>query len=190
MKRFENSYTSLICATDLVGDPQELASAVSQFDELLKGFTFTHRRLYPDESRQRINKTILIGISPLSTIRATDQLAKDLLRKFHPIAACYYLCSQVDFERQARIAHNDEQNRAAGNLSDVASVKATQFEACSDTNISMFLNSIGCLKQILKPPVPDDSFSSSYCPRCHCQYRSGFQICADCDNVKLSPLDS
>ncbi len=149
------------------------------------GFFIAHRRLFPKESRQRLRKTLLIGVSPLNTIRAANQLTKDLLTDFHPVAVCYALCSQADFERNARMAYCDEATEKCGSQPGALSAISRSFKSDGDCHIAKFLKSVDRLGQLLKPPTREDSLSNSYCPRCHCQYRAGFETCIDCNGIQL-----
>jgi hypothetical protein len=112
---------------------------------------------------------------PLSTIRSANHLTKDLMNGFHPLEVCYYLCPETIFEKTARIALYDE--RVAAGLAK-AGIPA----------VSDFLKSIDMLKRLSTPPVPEASGSHGYCPRCWRQYRSGFDACVDCNEVKLIPF--
>jgi hypothetical protein len=81
-------------------------------------------------------------------------------------------CPETIFEKTARIALYDERTTAGP-------AKAA---------VSDFLKSIGMLKRLSTPPVPEASGSHGYCPRCWHQYRSGFDVCVDCNEVKLIPF--
>ncbi|MBN2338204.1 MAG: hypothetical protein JXP48_06655 [Acidobacteria bacterium] len=151
-------------------------------------FPLAHRRLFPDEKSSRVKKTLLMSVSPLSAIRAADQLARDLLRGFHPIAVCSHLCSQDDFEYHARMASFDEVQKAEGRLPPPSPSRPKSRIRVEQYPITQFLDSLGCLERIRTPPIAEDGSSHSYCPRCHCQYRAGFQTCADCGGIGLLPL--
>lgn len=152
------------------------------------GFLIAHRRLFRDESRQRLKRTLLIGISPLGAIRSANQLSKDLLRNFHPVAACYELCPRDDFERNARMAYYDEVNSPNEHKLAATSLMPGAMKSLHNCHIAKFLMSIGYLEQLLKSPTPEDSLCINYCPRCHCQYRAEAKTCNDCESIPLTRI--
>jgi hypothetical protein len=112
-------------------------------------FFVAHRHLFQDKKAQRWKRTLLIGISPLSTIRAANQLSKDLVRDFHPIAACYYLCSRSDFEHHARMTYYDVTRAPLTNMVGVPLNVHPFFRSENNHRLAKFLKSIGYLARII-----------------------------------------
>jgi hypothetical protein len=126
-------------------------------------FVRTRRRLQPAD--RPLKPLVLAIASPIAAVRLPLTLATDLLRDAQPMAAVIALATDEDVLAFARRAW---------------------FDAPGDRKrIEKALKTRALFKALFAPPSPDDSTSTAYCPRCHQQYSSRAQACADCESVAL-----
>ena len=132
----------------------------------LVAFVRAHRRVHargvPWESM------LMVGLSPLSLIRARVVVLQRALHGLHPMAAAGLLCDDDEFVRVARLWWYDapERREAIARIARTRSLEA----------------------RITEPPVPGEPHLTKYCPRCQATYASFAEHCRDCPQVPLSGL--
>ena len=130
---------------------------------VIVAFVRTRRRLQP--GNRPLKPLVLAIVSPIAAIRLPATLALDLLRDAHPTAAAIALGNDADalaFARHAWFDAPDDRRR-----------------------IEKALKKRDLFRALLAAPEHADSSSTAYCPRCHQQYSSAAQSCADCESVSL-----
>jgi hypothetical protein len=135
---------------------------------VIVSFVRTRRRLQP--RNRPLKPLVLAMLSPIAAIRLAATLAIDCLRDAHPTAAAIALATDEDVLAVARRAWFDEPD--------------------DRKRIEKALKKRELFNALLRPPVDADGTSSAYCPRCHQQYCSGAELCADCASIGLLPLST
>ena len=130
----------------------------------------------------------MLLLFPPSTARYEELLSRDLL-SFHPIATAIVTLDRDSVRHLARrdlMRHGTNELGGAGRENLSYKIDAWYRDAF-EARLVEVLDEYGLhSKEILRPPAPEPG-ALTYCPRCHAQYRSGFEECADCDGVALVP---
>jgi len=149
-------------------------------------FRRAHKKLYPDQSSERLESLVKMILSPPVSIRAADILTKNLLAEYGPIVLASVLpgASEQQFVRSVIL---DLQHPLRHEISDEAALQTITWTANEQLNV--------CLDQIkagryLKPeellaPTQREENSIAYCPRCRCQFVVNANECPDCPGVAL-----
>lgn len=148
-----------------------------------------HRKLYPERRSDRVMNVIQMVLCPPVAIRACDLLSIDAMSRFHPVltaslllgddAAAFYGPAIRDLRYPLKCG------KSADKAADVASWYANaELEATAG-----FLKTErpAALEACFTPP-PWDGVSTSYCPRCLCQFTVGTGDCPDCPGVGVVPI--
>jgi hypothetical protein len=155
-------------------------------------FRAGHKKLYPDAADERFTHFLTILLSPATTLRAHDILARPLLEGFHLLAIAKVFCSSDRFTgfasqivRQLRHTARPQdrpENTAAREVESWA--RSLAVRSAED-----FLTQNGLNPEVLAgPPAPADPTCRSYCPRCLAQFTKEEGQCADCGGLALEPL--
>jgi len=149
-------------------------------------FHRAHKKLYPEESSERLESLVKMILCPPVSIRAADILTKNLLSEYSPIVLAGVLpgASDGQFVRGVIL---DLQHPLRHEVLDEAAVETVTWMANEQLNV--------CLDQIkagrhLKPeellaPSQREENSIAYCPRCRCQFVVSAGECPDCPGVEL-----
>jgi hypothetical protein len=149
-------------------------------------FHRAHKKLYPEESSERLESLVKMILCPPVSIRAADILTKNLLAEYSPLVLAGVLpgASEKQFVRAVIL---DLQHPLRHEVSDEAAVGTSTWMANEQLNV--------CLDQIkagryLEPeellaPAQREENSISYCPRCRCQFVVRAGECPDCPGVEL-----
>lgn len=156
-------------------------------------YYLAHKSLHPQDRYERRLHLAIMVLSPPAAIRANDVVARNSFDLFHPLAVAQVLCPEEAFVQSAQQLMLDMRFP-------VDSVRPTlDLEDAHSTEQwfrTKFLHSVERLVQragtnpddLIKPPLPDDTNSLSYCPRCHCQYTKTEGVCFDCGGMTLQPF--
>ncbi len=131
--------------------------------------------------------------SPISSMRSSDLLARELLGDLEPLAVAAALLPADRFGELARSALLDLEDRQA------ASTAAGEPSAAEDTawvavelrgRIERLLSRRGLsAEKLLAPPRPEDDRVRAWCPRCRGQYLRGERCpAAGCGGRELVPF--
>ncbi|MCB9558716.1 MAG: hypothetical protein H6707_21545 [Deltaproteobacteria bacterium] len=130
---------------------------------------------------------LLVGLSPISALRAHDLLARESISDRHPLTAALALgaSSQAIAEPARRFLVDAHLLRHA------ASETLRTWGATLAERISELVGRHGLdVERLLEPPERETESVIGYCPRCLSQYQSG-QWCSElaCNETYLLPLD-
>jgi hypothetical protein len=131
----------------------------------------------------------MLLLFPPSTARYAELLSRDLLWSLHPIATAL---ATLDRDSVRHLARQELMGWNTGRLEggERESPCQTVEEWYRETFEARLLTALeGCglhRQEILQPPSPEPG-ALTYCPRCHAQYRGGFEKCVDCDGLALLP---
>lgn len=145
-----------------------------------------HKFLYGDNSEGRIENLIKMILCPPVSIRATDQLTKNLFSGYSPVvlAGLLFGSTASEFVRayvldlQHPLAY-DAKDEISGEI--ISWAATTHLKLCID-----YLNrdALFTAQGLLAPPQPEGN-SLSYCPRCRSQFVVSSGPCPDCPGVVL-----
>lgn len=134
----------------------------------LGAYVAAHRRVLgfapPAES------WLVLALSPVSLIRAPHVVSIQVARFAHPAVAADVLCADEEFLRICRLWHFDAPD-----------LRRSLYELAAKR---------GLRQQLTAPPAITEPAVSLYCERCHATFMSGATVCADCEDVPLTPLPS
>lgn len=143
-------------------------------------FYRAHKKLYPQESSERLESIVKMTLCPPVAIRAADVLTKNLLADFSPIvlARVLHATGEAEFVRSVVL---DLKHPIKHELSDANAVEALTWTTKEQLSVS---------ERYVKPeellaPLQREENSRSYCPRCLCQFVVADDECSDCPGVKL-----
>lgn len=152
-------------------------------------YFINHKTIFPAESHERLSNVVKMILCPPVAIRSADFLTLKAMSRFHPLLLANILLGShnVKFTRAIisdlmhPIRHDLTDSRALSIVSwhsscELAACRKFFNEQCSKT-----------LEEFLAPPVWD-GISSSYCPRCSCQFTTCSGECPDCPGVELLPF--
>jgi hypothetical protein len=172
--------------------PYLLAGGVFFVLLVVRSFLQSYAALFPNGNGRRGEKAAMMVLNPLAAIRAHDELSRDVLAEFHPLAAAHVLCSADDYRQLARAMLVDLRHPlqpvfpdAQGPARDTGEwFRRAQLEA-----VSNFVESTGLDPAELLAPDPQlDATCRTYCPRCRCQFVLDEGCCLNCGGIALLPL--
>jgi hypothetical protein len=140
-----------------------------------------HRRIYDTTIGQGIYALLSILLTPVSAIHVLSKLTREMYAHFDPHALAAELLPLDPFRDLIR----KELYRICQTKGQDNSGKLTEFLTLKENSLHALLAEHGTgVQELLAPPKKQDEAASSYCPFCRVEYRSGFNICNDC-NVSL-----
>jgi hypothetical protein len=148
-----------------------------------------HRALCPAMSADRRQHAIILALTPLAAIRATDALFKQRLTRFQPLAIAAALCGRSAFREFARITLSDLEwprtvDRSTEHKDAAAAVewfRARLRAQCAALAAAAEID----VAELLSPPTPEDRNCKAYCPRCLGQFVKVEPECPYCAGVPL-----
>ena len=143
-------------------------------------FRRTHKKLFPNESSERLESLVKMILCPPVAIRAADILTRNLLAEFSPIVLANVLAGSGE-RKFVRSVVLDLKHPLGHELSDENAVKTVTWTANEQLKVS---------ERYVKPeellaPAEREENSLSYCPRCRCQFVVTAVECPDCPGVQL-----
>ncbi len=167
----------------LLAWPLALALALPLLALTARRLLIAHRELYPELGEQRWRAVLTAALSPLSAIRANDELLHPLLVEFHPAAVARSLCPDAAFRELASHAVRSLRFPTPGELPEDGSAHfrvREWFAARQLAALERFLSSEGLDPNALLAPARESGRCLSYCPRCWGQYVVASGSCAAC----------
>lgn len=148
-----------------------------------------HKAFYPAAEDERFTHFLTVLLSPATSIRACDVLARPLLEGFHPLAIAKVFCAEKTFHELAagtlrEIRHPAQPLHPGTN----AAAQAVERESrlLLQKTVEDFLKRNGVKPdELLKPPVRSEDTCVSYCPRCLAQFTTRGGACNDCGGLPL-----
>ena len=137
-----------------------------------------HRRIYDATIGQTIYALLSILLSPVSAIHVVSKLTREMYAHFDPHALAAELLPLNSFRDLIR----KELYRIRQTKVQDDSGKLIEFLSLKENSLLALLAEHGTnVQELLSPPKKQDEAASSYCPFCRAEYRSGFNICNDCN---------
>ena len=168
-----------------------LAGLVLLAGFIARAFRAAHKSLYPQAAGERHLHMLRILLSPLSAIRARDQLSRELLATFHPLAAAFVLAPVGEFRELAARFIRDGRHpvRLAEAEEELLLGSALKSErGQTQEAIERLVQNAGLsIGELLAAPDAEPS-CNAYCPRCRSQFVQKEGVCSDCPGVELQPL--
>ena len=127
---------------------------------------------------------LLMTISPLSVPQALLHITPNLLHQYDWLVAVALLCTEQDFHSHTRqrLHYIDKMKKK------MADDDWTDFWVQEEKLISTLAEQAGTsIQSIYQSPPQQDKSSASYCPVCHSEYLSDYDICHDCQ-AELQPF--
>jgi hypothetical protein len=161
--------------------------AVVCFHRALRRLPDLPRELWPDRAHR-----VLVTLSPLSTMRARDLLAREAVGDLDPLAVAAALLPPDRAIERVRVAlveidHLSRRPPGGGAAGLPAEESRAYYEKLA-ARVRGLARRLGAdVAELLAPPPREDAHASAYCPRCRVQYRSG-TVCqgAECGDMPLS----
>lgn len=148
-----------------------------------------HKIFYPSQLLERISNTARMILCPPTAIRAADFMTLKGMSQYHPLllARLFLGSDSLTFARTVisdlnyPLRHEIMDSRA---LAIISWHRTNELDACIK-----FLNKEYSITfdELLVPPSWD-GVSSTYCPRCSCQFAAQSGECPDCPGVELVPF--
>jgi hypothetical protein len=155
-------------------------------------FRTVFKRLYPAAVDERFTHSLTVLLSPATTIRAYDLLARPLLEGFHPLTLAKIFCADERFQEFARWILREIRHPAlplSPGQEPVAEATARYWRELCCNGIEQFLKANGVDPNALDAsPKPLDDSCRAYCPHCLAQFTSEGGACADCGGLPLLKL--
>jgi hypothetical protein len=145
-----------------------------------------HKALYPSQSHERLSNVVKMILCPPAAIRAVDFLTLDAMSQFHPVLLANLFLGS-DSLAFVRVVINDLKHPIRHDLTDPRAMSIVSWHAACELDACMtFLASQNStiLDDLVAQPSWD-GISSSYCPRCTCQFTTPSDECPDCPGVEL-----
>jgi len=155
------------------------------------GFFFhrVHKKFFPAADDERFTHTIIVGLAPVSAMRAHDVLSRPLLETFHPLAVARVFCREENFREFAAKILRDLRHpfQPACPGDNAAWQEAESFSRSAlQRAVEKFLKQNKIDPEALcRAPKLADETCRSYCPRCQAQFTTADGQCADCGGLPL-----
>jgi len=157
-------------------------------------FWRVHKQFYPEAEDDRFTQTLIVMMSPPSTVRAHDILSRPLFEAFNPLAVALAFCPSAAFRKFARTVLLDIRYPCQPVCpGDNAAWRETEMFSRNGLRQSAenFLQRNGVdVEELCRAPVPADATCLSYCPRCGAQFTTVNGVCADCGGIPLVAFES
>jgi hypothetical protein len=167
----------------LVAWPLMLILALSPLVITARRLWIAHKRLHPELGEQRWRVVLTAALSPLSAMRANDELLHPLLTEFDPVALSRVVCSEKAFRRLASETVRRLRFPTPGEIpeEDTEHFRVRQWFASRQlAALEKFLADEGIECATLLAPERESDRCQSYCPRCWGQYVAASGTCASC----------
>jgi hypothetical protein len=159
---------------------------------IARTFYRCHRDIFRSQKIDRIIETIKMIVCPPIAIRSADQLSINTLSEFNPLVLAYiFLCSEK-FK-----AFSAEYLRCLKHPIIDSSIDKQVLDVIEWQNMVLLDMTEEFLKtvkhdpeQLLFPPIPKETTSVAYCPRCLTESNNNNGECPDCVGVTLIPYKS
>ncbi|MGH9602646.1 MAG: hypothetical protein ACRD24_09695 [Terriglobales bacterium] len=142
-----------------------------------------HKHLHPEQGEQRWRIVLTAALSPLSAMRANDELLHPLLVEFDPVAVARSVCAEKPFRDLASQSVRSLRFPTPGELPEEESehFRVREWFAASQlAALERFLSAEGLDPNTLLAPERESGRCLSYCPRCWGQYVAASGTCGGC----------
>ncbi|MBK9265371.1 MAG: hypothetical protein IPM54_37000 [Polyangiaceae bacterium] len=151
-----------------------------------------HRKYFPLERLERWGYAIMLGLVPVSGMRAVDLLAKKILHDFHPAAAVAAVAPQNRLKRFLSYLLRDARHPMLPSCpTDDPDARATEafYRNAMTNRMAKMASSLSFNPDELSalPAATGDIEGEMCCPRCHARYAPEMRVCEDCGGVGLEP---
>ena len=154
-------------------------------------FYGAHRSLYPGEVGERVKRTLIIGVTPLSAIRAGDVLSRHALANDHPLAVSAVLQDDTTHRRLAAQVYADLLHPTQVDTEpDAHEVEAWLRDRIFEATQRCLATAGIEPADLALPPQPEHISSQTYCPRCQTQCEQAEGDCPLCPGVPLVAFDA
>lgn len=166
-------------------------AVVMLLSALFLSFTYfrAHKTLCPSQSHDRLSNVVKMILCPPVGIRAADFLTLNAMSRFHPVLLADLLLGS-ESAAFTRAVISDLKHPIRHDLTDPRALSIVSWHTACELDICMkFLEAQNptILNDLLAPPSWD-GVSSTYCPRCSCQFVTRSGECPDCPGVELLPF--
>lgn len=192
--------------------PPLLAALLPLWIAPLVLFRRAHRTLYPGANGERRLRLLLLAVTPVATIRATDALVRNAFVGFHPAAVAAVTCTPESFREFLHRLYLDllhpprveppgladagaapHGSEAVQMVAESALLQAEAARAAMREKLlahtRRLLESRGIdVAALTEPPAPEDERVRQFCPRCRGQYVVEHGVCGTCPGVTLQPI--
>lgn len=154
-------------------------------------FHRAHKRLFPEAEDERFTHSIIVLLSPASSIRALDLLSRPLLENFHPLATAQVFCKETAFAGLAQACLRELRYPAlplCPRPEPAAQAAESYARALVLKSLETFLKRNSLQPETLLRPPPQEPGCRSFCPRCQAQFTAAAGSCPDCGGLELLPF--
>lgn len=146
-----------------------------------------HRRLYPDETAERVINLIKMVLCPPTSIRAVPLITKDALAKFDPLTIGHLLFTKSQFCIFAGNVLRHLKFSSMDHLTDKRAIEVIEWQnqMMIEMATDYLRDTANIDADLLSPPKPDGPDAKAYCPRCLAQFLDPEGHCPDCSNIPL-----
>jgi hypothetical protein len=150
------------------------------------------RGLFPNQRETPWQALATVLLSPPAALHATQYVARDFARGFHPLAIAAARCTDKDFRELAAWVQRDMKFAPERGATNPAAADCDKWlRQTLDTAVTSLLRKKGCSPdELLLPPPRESEDVQSYCPRCLCQFVISQGVCADCGEISLRAFDN
>ena len=134
----------------------------------------------------------MLGLVPVSGMRAVDALAKRILHDFHPGAAVAAMAPRDRLKRFLSYLLRDARHpMLPASPSDDPEIQATEvfYRNAVAKRMAMMATSLSFnLDELTSLPLQTGDIEGEMCcPRCHARHAAQVRACEDCGGVELEP---
>ena len=144
------------------------------------------RELTPDCSDELQRLTLACALSPISALRALDEVARPLVADLHPLSAAALAPAPDRAEIERLVAVDALHPRRVEGVDPLARECERWFSA---EIVAAAARAGHDLRAAAAPPAPEDAQMRGYCPRCQRQFPGGHEVCFDC-TTSIEPLSA
>jgi hypothetical protein len=156
-------------------------------------YVATHDDLLPQEGKSRRKHALLMLVSPAGAMHARNQLFRDVLSRYHPLAVARALCRPEVFEQFARRILLDlrEPLPPVCPSADPAACAAEKWfrEKLLMATLALVRGAGLDPDRLAAPPAPEGPDCVTYCPRCDGQFVSIEGTCHSCAGLPRRRFD-
>ncbi len=167
----------------LVAWPLMLILTLSLLVITARRLWIAHKHLHPELGEQRWRVVLTAALSPLSAMRANDELLHPLLVEFDPVAVGCAVCTEKAFRELASQSVRSLRFPTPGEVPEEGTEHFRMrewFAARQLAALEKFLSGEGIDPKTLLAPERESSRCLSYCPRCWGQYVAASGTCGSC----------
>jgi hypothetical protein len=160
---------------------------------LARRFSRIVRAWHPEGGEERSRLTLMVALSPLTALRASELAGRGRMAWFHPAAVAAAFVARPAAEALAAALWRDVScPRRPLPTSEPASVAILEAERCrTQSMLEAWARREGWRPEAwVKPPSRTDADHVRYCPRCLVQFTKRAIDCTDCGGLKLVDFET